>query len=264
MDITPEAIVERQSEYFNDIYKKLQTLSFTQRTEAKNLEPEIYTYLKPNPQYITGLIIFMMQQIILGNQTRAKALAYKIWEIGGELQEEYEALYINNLIGLGLLEMAGTLLKSRFENIDSNINYFSSAMVKCSIASGNHFLLEKVINRALGKKCQHQLSSFIQANKHFNYVDDFQNIQHIIYRMSSEHLMEYDIKVYEDRGFSEIELHIYVDDNIENVDELYKNINLKIESYCNSRGIRRLNNVGFLIKNIQQHPALNFQDSKVL
>lgn len=252
-----QRIILQQNEEFAGIYRKLAALPYSQTGEIMALEKELYTVLKANPENVTGLIILMQEQIMLGNTQRVKALAYKIWELGGKLTVESEKLYAENLINAGLLEMAGVLLKPRFDNIVDSMGHFYEPMLKYAVASGSCFLLEKIAAVAFGKREQKMVADFAAVTRRLDFESHFKGIQAAVYNKVKDVLCSYEFNLYDDRGFTDLEVVLYVDDAAGNADALYQEIDLQGITYCAINKTQRLNNHCFLVRNIHTHPALN-------
>lgn len=129
---------------FPTIYRLLVKLDYRQQDEIQDLERQLYLLLKENPENINGLIILMQEQIMRGEHQKAKSLAYKIWDLGGEMSPALEALFISNLINLGLTDMAGILLKPKFDALNTYIKIFYPQLLKYAIATGNLNYIERI------------------------------------------------------------------------------------------------------------------------
>lgn len=250
----------RQTNEFIRHHQLLNNLHYNQLEEISNLEKQIYATLKQNTENVIGLIVLMQEQIMVGNQSRAKALAYKIWEIGGKLTPLAENIYICNLINVGLLEMAGILLKTRIDNMSDNFENFYSTILKYAIASGDMFLLEKITKLALNQPERQKIVDFINVNKNLNYVSHFQNIQKLIYDNTKDFVLSYEFNLYNDRGFTDLEIVLYVNNDIQDINQFFEKLEMQIISYCAVKKINRLNNVCFLVREITNHLAVNLKN----
>lgn len=250
------ADLQWQNEEYMRCLRLLMQYDYTRTAEIMNVEKQIYAALKQNPENVNGLIVLMQEQIMLGNHQRAKALAYKIWEIGGHLTVETENLYIQNLINIGLIEMAGVLLNPRFENMNENIFSFYPSMLKYAIASGDSFLIEKINLTNLSAPSRQMLVDFLNVNRQLNYTEHFSNLQKQLYAQNKEVMLSYDINLYNDRGFTDMEIVLYVSNDILDVNQHYEKMEMQVISYCAVKKIKRLNNLCFLIRPISAHPAL--------
>ena len=181
-----------QNEEYMRCLRLLQQYDYSRTAEIMEVEKQIYAVLKQNPENVNGLIVLMQEQIMLANHQRAKALAYKIWEIGGHLTVETENLYIQNLINIGLIEMAGVLLKTRFDNIGENIFSFYPVMLKYAIASGDAFLIEKINAADLAAPSRQMLVDFLNVNRQLNYTEHFSNLQKQLYERNKDIMLSYE------------------------------------------------------------------------
>lgn len=98
---------------WEDLLSELFRLNYEQQSRITAVEQKIYAALNKAPQQLEGLITLMFAHIMLGNRSKAKSMAHKIWEIGGSLAPFFEQVYIQNLLNLGLIDMAKILLSPR-------------------------------------------------------------------------------------------------------------------------------------------------------
>ena len=78
---------------FEDLLYELFALPFSHTAEIKTVEQKIMAELQKHPADICGLISLMFACIMQGNRSKAKELAYKIWEIGGTLPPFFELVF---------------------------------------------------------------------------------------------------------------------------------------------------------------------------
>ena len=95
-----------ENEVWEDLLDELFALNYNQTDEIFNIQPRISQQLQSAPDNISGLITLMYSEVMLGNRQSAIELAEKIWEIGGDLDEFFEIVYVENLLNLGLLDRA--------------------------------------------------------------------------------------------------------------------------------------------------------------
>ena len=68
---------------FAGILRLLSTLSYQDREQISAYERQVYDMLRSSPQNLDGLVAFLRIQLMQGNHQKAKAVANRIWEIGG-------------------------------------------------------------------------------------------------------------------------------------------------------------------------------------
>ena len=106
------------------LYTQLMNLPFSETETIMQIEQSLYQEHNANPQDRLAIIGLLQAEIMLGNRKKAQSFAYLLWDMGEGISLAEELLYINNLIDLGLLDMASELLKPRFENLSQNIENF--------------------------------------------------------------------------------------------------------------------------------------------
>lgn len=249
-----------KSRIFEDLLYELFVLPFNRSQEIAAAEQKIYAALQKQPSDLCGLITLMFAQIMRGNRGKAKSLAYQIWEIGGTLPPFFELVYTENLLSLGLMDMATILLKPRFERLRDNIEDFYPALSKFAVMTGNIGLLERL--RAFPEVSAEDSLLFGVAD---TYQDagcqgQFKDIQKLVLEHSSEYLCAYEYNLYDDRGFPELEVVLYVGFDDLSCLKMQSNIENKIEAYWRSTGRDRLYNLNVLVRNIKQHESWIIED----
>lgn len=241
---------------FQTLYNLLLKIDFEQQDEILNLEKQLYRLIKENPNDINGLILLMQEQIMVGQQQKAKALAYKIWDLGGEMSLATEALFIGNLINVGLCDMASILLKPKFDNLKEYINTFFPQLIKYAIASGNLNFLEKIAVLDANFERKKALQEFVNVFKYLNAEEHLKALQKTLMNMIKDLILCFDFNIYTDRGFTDIEIIVYVGDEAGDREILRNKLEMQITAYCAAKSLPRFNNLSYIVRNIKEHPAL--------
>ena len=250
-----EETTASQSPDFESLLEQLFLLNYNQSAEIMKIEQQIYAKMQINPNNIEGLITMMFEQNMLGNRSKSKALANKIWDIGGNISPYFEQIYIENLLNLGLVEMASILLKPRFEKLKENADEFYPVLAKFSVMTGNINLLERLSDIPEVYDDDELLFQFADVFRIGVYQEQFKNIQKLILENSADYLCSYEYNLYDDRGFPELEIELYVnfDDNF--CSKIEDSLNAKIEAFWISSGRKPLRNISVVVKNIKTHES---------
>lgn len=248
-----DSLVPQKPTEFLGIQHLLGRISYADIAQLSNYEQQVYDLLKSSPQNLDGLVTFLRIQIMQGRHQKAKAVAYRIWEIGGSLNHISEKSFINDLINLGLLDMASILLKPYFEMLSANMNEYSHLFLKYAIASGNISSMEKITLLLPDSKAKHALTDFIGVYKYLSYGETFKNIQRSVISCVSDSLCSYEYNMYMDRGFADVEVLLYVGSEVSDLEHLNQVINLQIEATCASKAIKKLNNLSFIVRSIESY-----------
>lgn len=249
---------------FEGLLDRLYSLPFGQTAKIKEFEVRLYTELQKYPSHICGLITLMFLQIMQGNRIGAKDTAYKIWDIGGNLSPYFEASYIESLLNIGQLDMAGILLKTRFENLQNSIDDFYSVLSKYAIITGNLLLLDKLRKYSELAENDELLYEFSDIFQEAGCVGQFKNIQKLIIEQVSNNLCAYEYNLYDDRGFAELEIEIYTNGDANQNQKEQSDIERKIDAYWFSSGKERLYNHSIIFKNIKEHSAWIEPDEEIM
>lgn len=243
------------SSVFEDLLYELFALPFNRTAEIGALEQKIYAELQKHPADICGLIALMFAALINGDRNKAKSLAYKIWEIGGSLPAFFELVYLENLLSLGLLDMATILLKPRFEQVRDNIDTFYPVMAKFAVMTGNLALLERLQAFPEASADDALLFAFADIFRQAGCQSQFKDMQKLVLENVAEYLNAYEYNLYDDRGFAELEIVLYTGFDDLSCMKLQSTIENKIEAYWRSVGKDRLHNYSVAVRNIRQHES---------
>lgn len=239
---------------FIGIYGELLRLSYHQLREIVNMERNLYSELEKAQDNVVGLIVMLQCQIMQGNITKAKGLAHKIWSIGGDIPPVIEYAYIENLLNLGMLDMAMVLLKPRIADMNNNLDVFAPLVARFAVMTGNLNILEKLAFCSPDYSYK-IFADFAAVYKELDYADHFKNLQKLIFGQIKEHLASYEYKIYFDRGFMDLQAVIYLIDDAYEIPKIKADIDRKVEGYFTSLGKKQLHNYSFVLRNIAEHPA---------
>ena len=126
---------------YQNVWQYLQSLEYKNEEGIIYVETQLYDMLKEMPEDVNLLILLLHVQIMQGRQERAKSIAYKVWEIGGEANENIEKMYIDDLLNIGLSEMAGAALAPYIANLEASLFSYEQILLKYAVFSGNMNLL---------------------------------------------------------------------------------------------------------------------------
>ncbi len=239
---------------FEPLLDELFALDYGDRDAIIVTEQKIYNALQQNPAQIEGLITLMLAQTMLGNRDKAKALANKIWEIGGELPRFFELIFVANLLNLGLLDMAAVLLKPRFEKLLENAGYFYPVLVKFALMTGNIALLQR-LEAFPDSDDDRILFALADVYEEGKFTGQFKDIQKLVLENAGNFLCAYEYNLYDDRDFPEIEIELYTNLDNSSCERLEKVLLTKIDAYWRSTGNEPLNNISVSVLNIKTHSA---------
>lgn len=239
------------------LYSQLMNLPFSKIETISLIEKSLYAELSKNPDDTLALIALMQTQTALGNHEKAKALAYKIWEVGNKLLKEEDYVYVNNLLNIGLLEMASALLKPRFENLSSQIEFYYPMLLKLSTMTGSSQLIERLATHPNAPEKDDLFLKIISRYKSYNYTDHFKNVQKIILETVKGRLCVYD---YDILGpvMEEIEVTLYLTGDTIELQNTREELEEKLADYYKSANIEKLSSFSWRIKSVSSHPAMGF------
>ena len=242
-------------EEFAGLLYQLKRLPYNDISGITAIEQAVYRLLAAFSQDLRGLIILLRIKIMLGDHAKAVATAEQIWEKGGNLDDNFEETYIDALLDLGLLEMASVMLKPRFENFSASLPFFYDVMLKFTLIGGSIKFLDKLTASPYAPRREDMIFDFIELYRLMNYGEHFKNIMKIMLEVSKNYLCGFGFNFYNDRGFTDLEIELYVEK------DAYQNLGLadliesKAEIYCTSASCKFANNLSFVVKNFAERPA---------
>ena len=240
---------------FSGFLRLLSITSYEDTPQIENYERQVYDLLKNSPQNIEGLEVLLRIELMLGNHQKAQSIAYRIWEIGGTMKPEFEKSYINDLLNLSLIEMASILLKPYFERMTDNINDYGHLFLKYAIASGQVMVLEKVASQLMTVGSKKALTDFTAVYRYLNYTETFRGIQRRVLDMVKNTLCAYEFNIYTDRGFTDLEILLYVGKEILDCNKLKEKLDIQISAVCAAKGTKKLNNLSFTVLPISAYSS---------
>ncbi len=251
---------EDENAVWEDLLDELFALNYDQVQEILEVERKIYVELQQSPNNLSGLITLMYCQVMLGNREKAKTLGTRIWEIGGNLEAFFEFVYVENLLSLGMLDMALVLLKPRFENLRENLDLFYPSLTKFAVMTGNLTLLKRISEYPDLPEEEDILFELADVYGEAQYASVFKSIMKLILENVSEHQCSYEYELFDDRGFPEMMIVVYVNNDEAFRSRLQTIVEDKISALWTSMGYEQMNNIGVSIAAIQEHEGWNIAE----
>ena len=223
-------------------------------TEILRTTAIIEKLLTQYPENLPLLILQCRIEILNSREQKARALAHRIWEIGGNLTARFEKIYIDNLLNLGLLEMAMILLKPRFADLAANLPTFASPMIKFALITGSVALLQKICQYGGNTSTYAALQQFVDTYKFNHYEEHFKNIGKIVMENFGDDICAYDFNLYTDRGFTDVEIVLYFSNYDTNLPKYKTMLENRIDGYFLTAKAKRIYNLSFVFRSIKDHP----------
>lgn len=234
----------------------IQTLEYTDEEGILYLEQQLYNLLQKTPNDVNLLVLLLHEQIMHNRGRRARTIAYKIWENGGDLSVVSEQIYIDDLMNLGLSDMAGAALAPYIADINSSIKTHQNLLVKYAVYSGSMPLLSKLLDYLPDTREYNILRDWIVLNRDFGVSNHIPGIMERLIDKVQENMLGFSFNLYNDREFPDVEFVFYVDDGITNYDETKQLLNTQIATYCASHKIEDLINLSVVLYPISRQKKL--------
>lgn len=252
LSFSTASIVKQQT---NNLYQQVKSLDCRNLTEIIKTTAMVDKMLIQFRDNVELLILQAHLEILNSREQRARAIATRIWELGGNISLTFEKMYLDDLMNLGLLEMSMLLIKPHFENLNEDINVFPLEMIKFALMTGSTSLLKKIILAADEDNPLYQaLNQFADAYQINRYEEHFKNIQKIAMETFAKEMSAFDYNIYTDRGFTDIEIVYYFSNHNRELNKYHALLETKIDGYFLTAGAKRIHNLSFVCKNIQEHP----------
>lgn len=234
-------------------YQYMQSLEYSDAEGIMFLEQQLYNLLTTNPEDSNFLALLLHEQIMNNRGQRARSIAYKIWENGGINNPNIELMYINDLINLCMLDMAGAALAPSIADLENADENTSKLLLKYAIISGNMTLLARLVQYLPDNKNTKILEDWLSMSDYLQANNHIPNIMKRITDKVKDSVLSFSYKLYSDREFPEVEFIFYVGSEINNHNDLQQRLNMDISSYCASHKIQDLINLSNLILPINRY-----------
>lgn len=122
-DFSMQAIISQQ---IQNLYRQVKSLSCSNTTEILKTGAMVDKMLMQYRDNVELLILQTHLEILNSREQRARAIASRVWELGGNISLVFEKMYLDDLINLGMLEMSMLLIKPHFENLEEDIEVLSA------------------------------------------------------------------------------------------------------------------------------------------
>ena len=238
----------------HSLYRQVKNLHCNNTTEIMKTGATVDKMLMQYRENVELLILQVHLEILNSREQRARAVAARVWELGGNISAVFEKMYLDDLINLGLLEMAMLLIKPHFENINEDIRVFPLEMVKFALITGSIPLLRKIIAAAKDAPLFDALNQFSDAYRLNNYEEHFKNIQKIVMETFGKEICAYDYNIYTDRGFTDLEIVLYFSNYNLELKKYRTLLETRIDGYFLTANAKRIYNLSFNCLNIKDHP----------
>ena len=251
VDYSMQNIVRQQ---IDNLYQQVQNLHCNNITEIMKTGATVDKMLMQYRENVELLILQVHLEILNSREQRARAVAARVWEMGGNISPLFEKMYLDDLLNLGLLEMAMLLIKPRFENLKENIRAFQLEMIKFALMTGSIPLLNKIITAAPAEPLYQALGQFAETYTLKDYEEHFKNIQRIVAETFGKEICAYDYNIYTDRGFTDLEIVLYFSNYNLELKKYRTLLETRIDGYFLTANAKRIYNLSFNCLNIKDHP----------
>lgn len=238
------------------VYQYLLSLDYTNAEGIMFLEQQLYGLLQQQPEDPDLLALLLHEQIMNNRGQRARSIAYKIWESGGTMKPEIEKMYVDDLMNLGLLDMAGAALAPAISELEKNVKNWADLLFKYALISGNMTLLERLLSYMPDRREYNILRDWVALSEYLHASPHIPNIMTRLTEKLQDSMLGFSYNLFSDREVPDIEFVFYVGSEIKNFDEIREMLNLQISSYCASRKIDDLLNLSTVVYPISRHPRL--------
>lgn len=240
---------------YDKILQFMQNLEYSDADNINYLEQQLYTQLENNQSDIDLLVLMMHQQIMKGRGQRARSMAYKIWEMGGQMRLSSEQIFMDDLMNLGLSDMAGAAIAPYLADLENNMANYGKILLKYAVYSGNMILLDKVLEYFPENKNKIILKDWIQLNEDYSVTKHTPKILARIIEKVQDSMLGFSYNLFNDREIPDVEFIFYVDDSIKNYEEMKNLLNMQIAAYCAANKIEDLVNLSSVVYPISKHHA---------
>ena len=149
--------------------------------------------------------------------------------------------------------MASILLRPYFEKMSAYVGEYGHLFLKYAIAAGLLNVIEKTAALLPSVGVRKALTDFAAVYRHLNYADAFKGIQRSVLDNVRDTLCAYEFNLYTDRGFTDLEILLYVGNETLDYERLREFVYLQASAVCSAKGVKRLNNLSFVIRPVGEY-----------
>lgn len=256
MTINMDILYNQEIRNYRILFNLLMEVNYSDKEVILQIERQTYEILRKEGRNINGLVILATTQMMLGNHQKAVAIAHNIWDIGGEFDDYGEVGYTSLLINLGLFDLVSILLKPKTDEFEQNINHYFYFLLKFSLITGDLNLMDRLLHYTKNGDLTNILYDFTNVYRTEEYQEHFKKIQEIMYNNCKNVVCSFEYSLFYDRGFTDVEIFIYVGQEVSDIKALEEKINKDIENYFIAMRAKRIYNLDFTVVRIENHPPL--------
>lgn len=133
------------------------------------------------------------------------------------------------------------------------VGEYGHLFLKYAIAAGLLNVIEKTAVLLPSVGVRKALTDFAAVYRHLNYADAFKGIQRSVLDNVRDTLCAYEFNLYTDRGFTDLEILLYVGNETLDCERLREFVDLQASAVCSAKGVKRLNNLSFVIRPVGEY-----------
>lgn len=235
----------------------LASTTYAKVAEISEISNLLDNFLAKNPQNVTVAIYYLQTLVMLGKANDAINLAESIWNIGGSITKETEALYIYLLNSLCMFNYSKVLLEPKLKIEFSEQQKYPnliSLFITCYTGIGDLNALNEITKlNGISNRQKQILKGFVTqmtadgAREHFIWQQ--KKINEVIYKKCSA----YEVLLSADNGYPEIEIGVFAGGDSVDRYQLQRNVDKVYNDYYEIVGYTPLDNFMLTVYDIKEH-----------
>lgn len=235
------------------LWNRLIRLEFSDKASLLAFEQDLYRAFKLFPNNGAYSILMLQIQLMLGNLERARSLAYRIWEQGGDIPSQIKLLFLQNLLSLNLPEMAQELAYSFLQDIDNLPIELYLPLLNFGFAFQDKDVLEILAARIEDKE-EGPLWTIIDFCAQHNYWPVLKAFHKVIFQTLSLCLADY--RVFFDTVEEKTRLNFRFS-VLKGADDFEAKIHRLIMDFSQEHHLPIYDSIAFSLEDITHHPRLD-------
>ena len=235
----------------------LESITYAKVPEISKISHLLDAFLTKNPKNVTIAIYYLQTLVMLGKTSEAIDLAEGIWNIGGSISRETEALYIYLLNSLCMFNYSKVLLEPKLKMEFSEQQKYPnlpSLFITCYTGIGDLNALSEIAKlNGISDRQKQILKGFVSqmtddgAKEHFLWQQ--KKINEVIYKKCSA----YEVLLSADNGYPEIEVGVFAGGDSVDRYQLQRNVDKVYNDYYEIVGHVPLDNFMLTVYDIKEH-----------
>ncbi len=236
---------------------ELLSIPFSNTTFISQKEELMERIIEKAPEnHVAPLLALNLTKIMLGKTMEAIELSGRIWEMGGKISPDLEALMVYQLNSLGLFTRSLVLLKpkiSMYASARSEFPTFKSSILRCAVGLGDLDLLETIAKLEEFSSEKEMIETFVSHMDKRMLSQHFKTSQELMNKIAYGKQTGYEVSFDNTDGYPNLEIGVFIGGDSVDRYQLQNKLDDEYANYYIENKINPLDNFSFSVYDIKEH-----------